>query len=176
MERLRRRDRDDLPDDVLAEILRHVPPRWIAVSRCVSKALAPRHRRVPPPAHGPAPALPRRHLHAPGVNPATRCWDSLNPDLHLADPMGITHVFDRYLAFDPTVSPHYHVFNFPYLATRPYKLGDPGYRCPRDDVDPLVEKSEWPPSTCIMNVFSSRSGSWEETSFAREGDAAGGCC
>jgi hypothetical protein len=37
----------------------------------------------------------------------------------------------------------------------------------------MVEKSEWPPSTCIMNVFSSRSGHWEEKSFAREGDAAG---
>jgi hypothetical protein len=39
MERLRRRDRDDLPDDVLAEVLRRLgSPRRLAASRCVCKA------------------------------------------------------------------------------------------------------------------------------------------
>ncbi|KAK1653732.1 hypothetical protein QYE76_071537 [Lolium multiflorum] len=38
MERLLRRDRDDLPDDVLAEVLRRLSPRCLAASRCVRKA------------------------------------------------------------------------------------------------------------------------------------------
>ncbi|KAM0897741.1 hypothetical protein ACQ4PT_022365 [Festuca glaucescens] len=38
MERLWRRDRDDLPNDVLAEVLRHLPPCCLAASRCVRKA------------------------------------------------------------------------------------------------------------------------------------------
>lgn len=32
---------------------------------------------------------------------------------------------------------------------------------------------EWPASTCVMCVFSSRTGRWEERAFAREGEAAG---
>ncbi|CAM0871272.1 unnamed protein product [Alopecurus aequalis] len=230
MERSRRRDRDDLPDDVLADVLRRLPPRWVAVSRCVSKAwrraidecyllrvdllpfslagifmhfeehkfpeffARPSSRKVNaslefvPPTIYPADEIydeleVDHHVfdHCNGlllvndyvVNPATRCWDPLPTSWCLADPMGITRIFDRYLAFDPTVSPHYQVFKIPYLLPIPYKPGDPRYRSPRDDVNPLVEKSEWPPSAFIMNVFSSRSGRWEERSFAREGDAAG---
>jgi hypothetical protein len=67
------------------------------------------------------------------------------------------------LAFDPTVSPHYQLFLVPY-----YLSNGTG-----DVVDPLVEGSEWPPTTCILNVYSSRSRLWEVRSFAREGKAAG---
>ncbi|KAF2921762.1 hypothetical protein DAI22_07g058100 [Oryza sativa Japonica Group] len=35
------------------------------------------------------------------------------------------------------------------------------------------EECEWPPSTLILPVFSSKTGSWEERAFDREGDAAG---
>jgi hypothetical protein len=227
MERLCRRDHDDLPDDMLAEVLRRLPPRWLAVSRCVRKDwrraidesrllradLLPlslagffmhfeEHKYpeffarptsckfsanldfVPPSIISPDEIYDVSEYdydvfgHCNGlllvndyvVNPATRRWDRFNSDnLPLTDPMGITHVFYQYLAFDPTVSPHYQVFNFPYPAGRRYKPGDPFYRSSRDDVDPSVEVSEWPPSTCIMNVFSSRSGRWEERYFAREG-------
>ena len=106
------------------------------------------------------------------VNPATQRWDPLPPSPDL-DPMGIAHGFDRYLAFDPTISPHYQVFRVPCLPPRPCQPGDRGYRGPEDYVDPLVDKSEWPPSTCIMNVFSSKSCRWEERSFIRDGKAAG---
>lgn len=32
---------------------------------------------------------------------------------------------------------------------------------------------EWPPSTWVLCVFSSRTGKWEERAFVREGEAAG---
>ena len=32
---------------------------------------------------------------------------------------------------------------------------------------------EWPPSPCRLNVFSSRTGRWEERTFVREGEPAG---
>ncbi|XP_044392656.1 uncharacterized protein [Triticum aestivum] len=222
--RLRQRHCGDLPEDVLADVLRHLPPRCLAVSRCVSKAWcrAIDERRLLRPDLLPLslagifmhfdehtfpeffsrpssskrinakldflPPLKDPNMdyyvsnHCNGllltstcvINPATRRWDPL-PLLRpfFADPMGLTRVFGWYLAFDPTVSPHYQVFKVPYLPPKPYKPGDYGYRGPQDYVEPLVEKSEWPPAPCIMNVFSSRSGHWEERSFAREGNAAG---
>ena len=42
-----------------------------------------------------------------------------------------------------------------------------------DKLDPAIEELEWPPSPCILHVFSSRTKVWEERSFVREGEAAG---
>jgi hypothetical protein len=39
--------------------------------------------------------------------------------------------------------------------------------------DPMVEQSEWPPSPCVLRVFSSKTERWEERSFIREGNASG---
>ncbi|KAJ1274850.1 hypothetical protein BS78_05G091600 [Paspalum vaginatum] len=69
---------------------------------------------------------------------------------------------DEYLVFDPTLSPDdFEIFISPGV---PFDLRL------EDDV---CEESEWPPSTLIMSVFSSKSGSWEERAFFREGEAAG---
>ena len=42
-----------------------------------------------------------------------------------------------------------------------------------DKLDPAIEELEWPPSPCILHVFSSRTKVWEERSFVQEGEAAG---
>lgn len=94
------------------------------------------------------------------VNPATRRWHTLPPCPRKRVSGNVS--YRKYLAFDPAESPHYQVFMIPCLK-RYYS-----------ELDPFVdEKSEWPPSLCKMHVFSSRSGCWQETSFVREGDAAG---
>ncbi|CAL4935139.1 unnamed protein product [Urochloa decumbens] len=79
----------------------------------------------------------------------------------------------NYLAYDPTLSPnHYEVFAIPRL---PYKCGPGGfcYTSSMGELDPQVEQSEWPPCQCMMHVFSSTSGRWEERSLVRHGEAAG---
>ncbi|KAI5004180.1 hypothetical protein ZWY2020_031423 [Hordeum vulgare] len=101
------------------------------------------------------------------VNPATRCWNALPPcpHNHTGDEgIGRRFFFHHYyLAFDPKVSSHYQVFHFqiPYLHWG------------QDEIDPSEETSEWPPSTYILHVFSSRRCCWEERLFVRVGDAAG---
>ncbi|CAM0879960.1 unnamed protein product [Alopecurus aequalis] len=106
------------------------------------------------------------------VNPATRRWDALPPappgrvqcrirgdgDL---DWTPVREQIDNYLVFDPTVSAHYQVIGICALS----RMGS---------MDDLRKKdSECPSSSCTLNVLSSRSGSWEERRFVREGDAAG---
>jgi hypothetical protein len=95
------------------------------------------------------------------VNPATRRCHTLPicPDMPDAGNVGYC---DR-LAYDPMVSPYYEVLRIPTLDC--YLRGE--------EVDLLMEESEWPPSLCKMYVFSSNSGCWEEKDFVREGDAAG---
>ncbi|KAF7027152.1 hypothetical protein CFC21_039218 [Triticum aestivum] len=99
------------------------------------------------------------------VNPATRRWKSLPSCTRSHTTAGgiLRGIFSDhyYLAFDPTVSSHYQVFQIPYL------------RWAGGEFDPLEEASEWPPSPYILRVFSSRRGRWEERLFVREGDAAG---
>ncbi|OEL30007.1 hypothetical protein BAE44_0008972 [Dichanthelium oligosanthes] len=103
-------------------------------------------------------------------NPATRRWASLPPRPPPA--MAAQHFFDDpYLVFDPAISPHYEVFLVPRIL-----IQDPRrtlYRRDRDGLDPAIEAGEWPPSPCIMQVFSSRTGEWEQRSYIREGEAAG---
>ncbi|EMS46632.1 hypothetical protein TRIUR3_34561 [Triticum urartu] len=95
------------------------------------------------------------------VNPATRQWAPL-PRLPCAcspdGDCGRCHN-NRYLAYDPTISPHYEVFFIP--------------RIPCDVPDDMACTMEWPPSPYTMYVFSSKTECWEERSFMREGDAAG---
>ncbi|VAH07076.1 unnamed protein product [Triticum turgidum subsp. durum] len=95
------------------------------------------------------------------VNPATRRWTRLpqRPRPHMPG-SGQT----AYLAFDPAVSPHYKVSLIPRVPA----AGDSD----DDDDSPLLE-SEWPPASYVMHVFSSVTQRWDETTFLREGEAAG---
>uniref|UniRef100_A0A0E0KLZ0 F-box associated domain-containing protein n=1 Tax=Oryza punctata TaxID=4537 RepID=A0A0E0KLZ0_ORYPU len=92
------------------------------------------------------------------VNPATRQSAPLPP---CPSPnMVVEHFFHMgYLVLDPTLSPHYEVFMIPEIW--------------RPNVWYNTLNSEWPPSPCILHVFSSRTKVWEERSFVREGEAAG---
>ncbi|PUZ37655.1 hypothetical protein GQ55_9G137500 [Panicum hallii var. hallii] len=91
------------------------------------------------------------------LNPATRRVNSCE---------------DRYLAYDPADSPHYQVVSVTrFLCKR--KPSDIFYDRPNYQLDPVVERSEWPPSLYTLHVLSSRTGRWEERSFARQGGAAG---
>ncbi|KAM0833063.1 hypothetical protein ACQ4PT_064501 [Festuca glaucescens] len=99
------------------------------------------------------------------VNPATQRWDRL-PERPRDNAKGMVRHSrcNEYLAFDHTVSSHYQVFRIPYFQPR----------CRFDnDYDPIEEASEWPPSRYILHVFSSRTSTWKERLFVRQGDAAG---
>ncbi|CAN6291970.1 unnamed protein product [Urochloa humidicola] len=100
------------------------------------------------------------------INPATRRRARVppcpKPRIELARTLG-----EEYIAYDPSVSPHYHVFSFPYFVTLAFD--EPG-----EEVDRAVEESEWPPATYVTHVFSSVTGQWEERSFVREGGEAAG--
>ncbi|XP_062183443.1 uncharacterized protein LOC133887487 [Phragmites australis] len=93
------------------------------------------------------------------VNPATRQWALLPPPPPLPQPPppGMDFCTDQYLVFDPTLSPNYELVIMPNV---PFKLNE-------------CEEFEWPPSTLVLPVFSSKIGSWEERTFGREGEAAG---
>ncbi|KAM0826258.1 hypothetical protein ACQ4PT_069008 [Festuca glaucescens] len=109
------------------------------------------------------------------LNPATRQWACLpspppmcTPGLEGADELiaSCTTEHDMYLVFDPTVSSDYEVFLIKYVPLHPYP-----------DCFQLAESEvharEWPPSTFVFLVFSSRTKQWEEKLFIREGEAAG---
>jgi hypothetical protein len=91
------------------------------------------------------------------VNPATRRWD-LIPSKN----DGRNH---PYLAFDPAVSPHYEVFSIPDV---PKKAVPPV----PDEQEGPHDSMEWPPSLCILDVFSSTVRQWQKRSFVRQDDAA----
>ncbi|KAE8772206.1 hypothetical protein D1007_55788 [Hordeum vulgare] len=96
------------------------------------------------------------------VNPATRQWASLPPlpcaCVRRETTCGRCYC-NRYLVYDPTVSPHYEVFYIP--------------RIPRYVPADVACSTEWPPSPYVMHVFSSATNCWSERSFRREGEAAG---
>ncbi|CAN6309916.1 unnamed protein product [Urochloa humidicola] len=104
------------------------------------------------------------------VNPATRSWSPLPllpPEITWRNKHFYYH---EYLVFDPAVSPHHEVFAIPKIWYKP----EPGERHYHEDqLDPTIEKSEWPPSSWNLFVFSSRTGRWEERTFLRDGAAAG---
>ncbi|TVU02619.1 hypothetical protein EJB05_51886, partial [Eragrostis curvula] len=94
------------------------------------------------------------------VNPATRWWTHVPPPpSHRPLDFGCT-----FLVFDPALSSHYELFSVRQLIYR-------------DHVDSVVteEGSQWPPSSCILHVFSSSSkaaSGWEDRLFVRDGEAA----
>ena len=98
------------------------------------------------------------------VNPATRQWARLPYSPPYPPPMASLNAYYscitcKYLAFDPTISPHYEVF-------RIHDTVPSGYNEER------VE-AEWPPPQYNLRVFSSSTWQWEVKTFVREGDAAG---
>ncbi|XP_040245974.1 uncharacterized protein [Aegilops tauschii subsp. strangulata] len=107
------------------------------------------------------------------VNPATRQWVRLPPLPPSCTAAGCTRCSNenRYLAYDPALSPHYEVFLIPNI---PFKLPT-GHICMHicDDDDESVSAMEWPPSPYIVHVFSSKTGCWKERPLLREGEAAG---
>ncbi|KAL6599509.1 hypothetical protein ACP70R_045646 [Stipagrostis hirtigluma subsp. patula] len=217
----------ELPDDVLADVLRRAAPRALAACSCVCRSwralihdrglLLPRslagffvkYFDLPLtvlfacPSTEPTRYRSCHHIldHCNGLvlrrdyvsNPATRRWAPLPK--HPPPRSGMPHYRqDMYLVFDPAVSSHYEVFLVPRVPTR-YDSDDevdpeqlphcehsmipdlkvlPFYNHRTVDVvDRATLESEWPPSSFILNVFSSRMGRWEKRSYARDGEPAG---
>ncbi|KQJ92260.1 uncharacterized protein LOC112268707 [Brachypodium distachyon] len=192
-----------LPEDVLVEVLRRLSPRSLAALRCVCKGLRAiiddrrllRADLLPHSLGGifinfnalkvseffyplVGPATISGNLtscvddHCNGlvllddgcvVNPATRQWARLPllPTLRANQMRAFYKAGVKYLVFDPSVAPHYEVFLIPHI---PHKT----------ELGPVSEQSQWPTSTFILYVYSSRTGHWEERPFTREGgDSAG---
>ncbi|TVT98527.1 hypothetical protein EJB05_56139, partial [Eragrostis curvula] len=95
------------------------------------------------------------------LNPATRFCAPLPPCPPPLVEMNSSS--EKYLVYDPTISPHYEVFSITSFWYNNNRLPE----------DPVVEQSEWPPSIYVIHVFSSRTGCWEQRSYVREGEAAG---
>uniref|UniRef100_A0A0D9VXD3 F-box domain-containing protein n=1 Tax=Leersia perrieri TaxID=77586 RepID=A0A0D9VXD3_9ORYZ len=190
-----------LPDDVLADALGRLAPRWLAASRCVCKAwrdvidtrrllradLFPltvggiyfnfygvyHSLFLSRPSTRPAISgmftdyTPNDNLvedHCNGLlllmsgvaNPATRQWMPLPdpPPPPCTDIKGINYCH-KYLVYDPTISPHYEVFQIPRVYGREL-----------NELDPTTKSLEWPPSPSMLHVFSSKTGQWEKRSFS----------
>ncbi|CAM0955291.1 unnamed protein product [Alopecurus aequalis] len=194
-----------LPEDTLAEILRRLPLRSLATSRCVCKAWCAivDGRRLLLPEFLPNSVRGIFLMYTELDYPAFLSHPSMEPDifgrlnfcrlpglwnragvldhcnglllykdmrgLHVANPATQWRAslppppppgrFDEppHLVFDPTESLHYEVLIVPQ--------------------SPLIEErdepsKEWPASTWVLCVFSSRTGQWEERAFVREGEAA----
>lgn len=84
------------------------------------------------------------------VNPATRKWAAM-PGCPAADEddYSVYH-----LLFGPRVSPHFDIIGIQELDAV--------------STQTVEEGSEWPPSPCIVWVYSSATGRWEERAFERE--------
>ncbi|CAN6222271.1 unnamed protein product [Urochloa humidicola] len=121
-------------------------------------------------------------------NPATQRLAQLPPrpkDFHSAG---------EHLVFDPTISLHYDVISFSEVPPRPKMPINPSIkRSPRyesihdgeyfaEEIENLPSYirakydheglAEWPPSLYVAQVFSSRTGQWEERTYVREDDVA----
>ncbi|OEL34864.1 hypothetical protein BAE44_0004117 [Dichanthelium oligosanthes] len=94
------------------------------------------------------------------VNPATQWWAFVPPSSHTESEI---FYYRNYLVFDPTLSSHYEVFSIPHF----YDDDDD------DTLHHVIEDFEWPLSSCIFHVFSSKKSHWEERSFIRDGEAVG---
>uniref|UniRef100_M8AP22 F-box associated domain-containing protein n=1 Tax=Aegilops tauschii TaxID=37682 RepID=M8AP22_AEGTA len=82
------------------------------------------------------------------LNPATRGWERLPPPPPICTP-GMEDVFDFYIEKVMRCHNHHEYYMEDHVAER-----------------------EWPPSTFILLVFSSRTKRWEERPFIRQGEAA----
>jgi hypothetical protein len=121
-------------------------------------------------------------------NPATRRCAALPPPPTPTDQRFYRHRL--YLMFDPTVSLHYDVLYFPEVPEKPkpYPERRNGrsailIRYSYDNLPPPVREAyerdvnrvgsmEWPPLSYGVQVYSSRTGHWEETRFIRQGDSS----
>ncbi|CAL5077131.1 unnamed protein product [Urochloa decumbens] len=123
-------------------------------------------------------------------NPATRRWMDLPPR-----PKGFADA--EHLVFDPTVSLHYEVISFAETPRKPKIPIQPDIKRPswcrssrdytqeeirnlpsalraKHDREVEIKGSvEWPPSSYVAQVFSSKSGQWDERVYVREDDVAG---
>uniref|UniRef100_A0A0D9VX78 F-box domain-containing protein n=1 Tax=Leersia perrieri TaxID=77586 RepID=A0A0D9VX78_9ORYZ len=124
-----------LPDDTVAEVLRRLPSRDLAVSRCVCTAwrdIVDGHRILLPRApHDELTYLQNKNYdpiirdHCNGllllyngvVNPATCQWAPLpqRPSPFVGKGNNNYFCYENYLAFDPAMSPHYQVFSVPRI-------------------------------------------------------------
>ncbi|KAL6885510.1 hypothetical protein ACP4OV_010289 [Aristida adscensionis] len=102
-------------------------------------------------------------------NPATRQWTVLPKN----DDDFRRGGANAYLAFDPAVSPHYEVFLIPVVPEKPRLPDRRNEVDDDDDDDDPCRLMEWPPTPWTLQVFSSRTGQWEQRVFLREGEAAG---
>uniref|UniRef100_A0A0E0AUJ3 F-box domain-containing protein n=1 Tax=Oryza glumipatula TaxID=40148 RepID=A0A0E0AUJ3_9ORYZ len=164
----------ELPEDVLAEILRRLPPRSLAASRCVCtdwrsaidsrRLLRPASSRCRSPAFSststPSGSRSSSLAHLSHRQP----WARLPPLPRTFAKLEYGFFDKEFIVFDTTVSLHYEVFNIQFVDVGWYNV---------KTMDPILKKSEWPPSPLVLCVFSSATGRWEERSFSREGDAAG---
>lgn len=89
-------------------------------------------------------------------NPATRRWALLPP------PHNVTRYNGSYLVFDPALSLDYKVFMIPEV---------PGNE-DEGQVEAL-DSMEWPPLHHKLQVYSSRTQRWVETTLFREGEPCG---
>jgi hypothetical protein len=123
-------------------------------------------------------------------NPATLRWEQLPPP-----PWG--GISPMHLAFDPPVSLHYEVFFFaeqvpsePKIPIQPGIKRKPEFRCYSEythqkikDLPSSVRDKynydremhmkgsiEWPPSSYVAQVFSSRTSQWEERTYVQKDD------
>jgi hypothetical protein len=104
------------------------------------------------------------------VNPATG-WRAPLPPLPPKTPGMECFIDDAYLAYDPTLSPHYQVLLLPRVPYIELDIEPDEY--PMNMVDPAMFELEWPPSSCVLRVFSSLTKRWEKKAFSRVGEAAG---
>ena len=230
---------DDLPDELLADILRHLPPRSLALCRSVCKhwcaavdarglLLAVAHL-IPSSLHGifisyamerrsgffsrvvpgtssqssvdgllsflPGQLMYYRNRsvmdHRNGLvlyanrqgmfvcNPVTQRWATLPvpPGAQTSYSHLPFYRHRMYLMFDPTMSLHYDVLFFPDVPEKPKPSPlQPGQsKISRADYEHELDSlgsMEWPPHMYPLQVFSSKTGRWEEKQFIREGDAA----
>ncbi|TVU02713.1 hypothetical protein EJB05_51783, partial [Eragrostis curvula] len=103
------------------------------------------------------------------LNPATGRSAPL-PSRPQLPRMGTKYFYhDQYLIFDPTVSLHHEVLVIPRIN---YHSKEPYYGF-NEELDPTIEESEWPPLSCNLLVFSSRTGQWEDRLFCRKGKPMG---
>ncbi|KAL6850290.1 hypothetical protein ACP4OV_020918 [Aristida adscensionis] len=190
-----------LPDDVLAEVLRRVPPRWLAASRCVCRAwralVDDRHLLR-------AELLPRKlagfflcfsFLDYPEffARSSASLADYHTPDLRVDDHCNGLLLLEHDRVLNPATGGYARLPPRPPeraamqgFSHDPYLVFDPTVSSSRYDVflvpkicsaqlkdSPETAQLEWPPSPHVLTVFSSTTWQWEERPFVREGDAAG---